>query len=239
VRAAHQRTEFRGRVTRIADDQRGRRLGERLGDPPVDAGGGDHPAGGGAVLAGVAVSGGPHARRHRVDVGVVEHHDRRLAAEFEVQPFERRCRGRRDGPAGAHRSGDRHHVDARMPGERCTEPAVAGDDREHSGRQRRGGEVGQAQGAQRGEFRRLEDDRAAGRDRRTELPHGHHQRVVPRRDRRDHTDRLAPDHRRGPGDVLPGGRRGEAPGGAGEEPEVVDREVDLLRGGGDRLADVA
>ena len=51
-------------------------------------------------------------------------------------------------------------------------------------------------------LRRLQHDRVAGRERGRDLPDRHHQRVVPRRDLRDHADRLAPHVRREPGHVL-------------------------------------
>ena len=78
----------------------------------------------------------------------------------------------------------------------------AGDDVEHAGRQDVRGDLGQDQGRQRRSGRRLEDDRVAGRERRSDLPAGHHDRVVPRRDRGDDADRLAPDHRGEAGHVL-------------------------------------
>ena len=56
-----------------------------------------------------------------------------------------------------------------------------------------GAGLGEHQRGQRGELGRLEHDRVAGRDRREDLPAGHLQRVVPRRDRADDADRLAAD----------------------------------------------
>ena len=49
---------------------------------------GEHPGGGGAVLAGVEVAGHRDALGGRGEVGVVEDDDRRLAAELEVHPLE-------------------------------------------------------------------------------------------------------------------------------------------------------
>ena len=55
--------------------------------------GGDEDAGGGrAVLAGVEVAGDRDALDGGLDVGVVEDHDRRLAAELEVHPLDLRAR---------------------------------------------------------------------------------------------------------------------------------------------------
>ena len=85
-------------------------LGEGVGEVAVDARPGEHAGRRRAVLAGVEVAGGRDALDGGVDVGVVEHDDRRLAAELEVDPLE--VGGRRAGDlhAGAHRAGDRHHV---------------------------------------------------------------------------------------------------------------------------------
>ena len=49
----------------------------------------------------------------------------------------------------------------------------------------------EAQGRQRRVLGRLQDDAAAGGQRRADLPHRHHQREVPRDDRADDADRLA------------------------------------------------
>ena len=74
----------------------------------------------------------------------------------------------------------------------------------------------------------LEDLDVAGRERRPQLPDGHHQRVVPGRDPRDDPERLAPDDRRVALDVLAGGLALERARGAGEEAEVVGRERHLV-----------
>ncbi len=60
----------------------------------------------------------------------------------------------------------------------------------------------------RGGVRRLEHHGVAGGDGRRPLPHGHHQRVVPRRDRRADPDGLPPDER---GVVRPCTRRPTCP----------------------------
>ena len=53
-----------------------------------DARAGQHPGRGGAVLAGVEVPGDRDRLGGLADVGVVEHDDRRLAAQLEVDPLE-------------------------------------------------------------------------------------------------------------------------------------------------------
>ena len=69
-------------------------------------------------------------------------------------------------------------------------PARAGDDVDHAvGEPGLVRGLGEQQRGQRGELGGLEHDRVAGRDRRQDLPRRHLQRVVPRRDRADDTDR--------------------------------------------------
>ena len=83
---------------------------------------------------------------------------------------------------------------------------------------------------------RLEHHRVAGGDRRGELPHRHHHRVVPRRDLGAHADRLAADDRGHAAHVLAGALALEVPGGGGEEADLVDHRRDLLAAGQVRSA---
>ncbi len=117
--------------------------------------------------------------------------------------------------------------------------AVRRDDVDRAGREADlGRELGDPQHAERRLRIRLEHDRAAGRERRRELPDGHEQRVVPRHDLRADADRLlqrvaeqrAADRVRAAGDRADDG---------GEEAEVLDGARDLGLDRGDGLADVA
>ncbi len=93
-------------------------------------------------------------------------------------------------------------------------------------------------GRQRRPGRRLEDDRVARRKGRADLPAGHHDRVVPRRDRGDDPDRLTPDHRGQAGRVLVDRLALHHPSCPGEEAQVVDDDRDLVDRGADRLAGI-
>src|SRR5213592_4932182 len=115
--------------------------------------------------------------------------------------------------------------------------AVAGEDIERplreAGLER---ELAEAKGGQRGLLGRLEDDRAAGGERRGDLPRGHQQRIVPGDDLGADADRLA---QRVAEDVA--GRDGDRlaldlrrP--AGVVAEMVDGRRDVALGGGERLA---
>ena len=113
------------------------------------AGAGEHPARGRAVLARVVEAGLLHARGHRLDVGVVEHHHRRLAAELEVHALQRVRRGPRDLLAGRDVAGQRHHGDARVA-RRCAAPTGSPSpviDVEHAGREDVGGAARRAASA--------------------------------------------------------------------------------------------
>src|SRR5580700_8137209 len=85
-------------------------LAERGGQVRGDTGGGQHAGRRGAVLPGVEVTRAGDSLRGRRHVRVVEHHDRRLAAELEVDALEVVGRGARDLYAGPDRAGDRHHA---------------------------------------------------------------------------------------------------------------------------------
>ena len=99
-------------------------------------------------------------------------------------------------------------------------------------------DLGEQRGAHRRGVARLEDDGVAGGERRADLPDRHHQRVVPGRHLPDDADRLAPDAGREAGQVLAAGASLEQPGRAGEEPELVDRDVELLAPGERRILPV-
>ena len=129
--------------------------------------------------------------RRELDVGVVEDDDRRLAAELEVEPLDGVRRDLRDPLAGRGITRDRHHADLRVTDQRVTDiGARAGQHVDHTGRQDPAEDLSERERAQRRPRRRLQHDRAAGRERRAELPGRHIERVVPRRDRRHDADRI-------------------------------------------------
>ncbi len=186
-------------------------------------------AGGGAVLPGVVEAGPRDRLGDGADVlDVVEHDDRRLAAELQVDPLEVLGRGLRDLHARAHRAGDRDHRRGRVADDPGAGLAVADDDVEHARREDLTHDLGQLDRGDRGGVRRLEHDRVARGQRRGDLPDGHHHRVVPRRDLAHDADRLVADHRGVVGEELTGGRPLQRARGAREEAEVVGRGRDLV-----------
>jgi hypothetical protein len=106
--------------------------------------------------------------------------------------------------------------------------AVARDPVQHARREDLAGEPREHQRRERRLLRGLQNDGVAGRQRRPDLPDGHHQRVVPGRDLPDDADGLAPDHRRVAAHVLARGLPLEQARGAGEEAQVVGRDRDLV-----------
>ena len=149
---------------------------------------------------------------------------------------------RPDPPADRGRAGEAHHVDTGVGDQRLAGDGTrTRDDVDHATRHTgpvRG--LGEHQRGERGDLGRLEHDGVARGDRRQHLPRGHLQRVVPRRDRADHADRLAPYVGRVVAGVLPRGLPLELARGAAEERGVVDgaRHVELP-GQPQRLAGLA
>ena len=153
-----------------------------------------------------------------------------------LQALRRRCG---DLLAGAHRAGDADHRGDVVHHHRPAGVAVAAHDVEDAGGEELGGDLGEQRGAGRRRVAGLQHDRVARGERRPELPHRHHHRVVPRRDLRAHADRLAADERRHVVHVLAGALALEVAGGGGEEADLVDHRRDLFAAGQvDRLAAV-
>ena len=114
---------------------------------------------------------------------------------------------------------------------------AAGDHVDHPFGQELSADLGQAQRRKRGMLAGLEHDRIARGDHRSDLPAGHHQGVVPRRNADADPQRIAPQHRSEAGAVLTRRNPRNGPRGPGEEAKHVDRIADIDRlGGADRLA---
>ena len=179
----------------------GGHVGGQLGRLLLQVAGDDHPAPRHARLARVheaLADAGPH---RLVEVGVVEDHVGRLPPELEDHPLEGARGQRRHPSADGRRAGERHQVDVGVGDEGLPRRAPAGDDVEHARRQPHlVGRVGQDEGGEGGQLRRLEDDGAPGGQGGRHLLHRLQQGVVPRGDGGHHADRL-PDHQREP-DLL-------------------------------------
>ena len=106
--------------------------------------------------------------------------------------------------------------------------AAADDDVEDALRKDLGDERGELQRRQRRHLRRLQHHRVAGHQRRADLPHRHHQRIVPRRDRADDADRVAADHRGEARQVFRRGACRDDARRAGEEAQAIDDRRHLV-----------
>jgi ParB family chromosome partitioning protein len=224
---------------RVAHLERLDRRHELVEELVVDLRPGHHARGRGAVLPRVPVAGDLDPLRDGRRIRVVEDDDRRLAAELEVYALQVVGGRARDLLARRHVAGERDHAHVRVADDaRAHRLAVAGDHVQDSGGKDLLGQLGHAQRGERCLLGGLEHDDVAGGERGPDLPDGHHQWVVPRRDLADDPYRLAADHGRVAAHVLAGRASLEHPGGAREEAEVVGRDRDLVASRGHRLADV-
>ena len=235
-----QRAHLRLGVQRVAHLDLAGLLGERDDELVVEPLLDEDPRARLAALAGRVVDRPDRARDRRVEVGVREDDVRALAAELQRQPLDRLRAEPHDLAAGLRGARERDLVDAGVPDEvGAGRRAVAGDDVD-----RPGGEPDLGRELREPKRRRrclrvgLEDDGAAGRERRRELPRGHQQRVVPRNDLAGDADRLLQrvgEDRAADRVGAAGDRRDRR----GVEAEVLDGAEELCLRRGDRLADVA
>ncbi|ABA50512.1 hypothetical protein BURPS1710b_2316 [Burkholderia pseudomallei 1710b] len=151
----------------------------------------------GARLPGVQIARGHRALHRGREIGVVENHRRRFAAQFERDALHAGRGELGDALARARRAGERHHVDIGVARERLADDGpVAAHEIEHAGGQPRVvNRLGEDERIERCDLGRLQRDRAARRERGRDLQRDLVERIVPGRDRRDDADRLAHDER--------------------------------------------
>ena len=159
----------------------------------------NQPRGGGTILAHV-----PEGAIHQMFgdqvkiLGVIHDDGRVLAATFQNHLLQIGIRRiAKKAPPGLGRSGEGHHIDPRVKANRLAGiGAGAGDDVQHATRDSRlHRQFGNTKRRQRRLLGRLDHHRAAGGQRRTDLPGQHQQREIPRQHRADNADRLAHDKR--------------------------------------------
>ncbi len=171
-------------------------LGERPGVAVVNAVLDEDAIGAYTGLPCVAEFGSDRTAHGLVDIGVVEDNQRSVTAEFEADALHRigtlaheQLAGRRGSREGELAHDRALHPDADDIGRRLR--------RHHA--DNTGGDAGlfaktgKRQRRKRRVFGRLDDDSAAGGKRRADLAGDHRQREVPRRDRRNNTNRLLHD----------------------------------------------
>jgi len=155
------------------------------------------PVGTHAGLPGVAVFAGDGAFDRRIDVGIVKHDERRVAAQLQRQLFDGGRALRHEHAAHFGGAGKRQVPYHAACAQRLADGArvAAGNDVDYARRQ--SGAHRQLGGGQRGERRQpggFDDHRTAGGQRGGDLARDHRQRKVPRRDGRAHADGLANHH---------------------------------------------
>ncbi len=187
------RAEHRVRLVRVADLEDGRHLRQAFDHLLVDRALHDRTGRRGADLARMER---PHRADHLdggLDVGVVEHQARALAAELEQQALHRAAADLGDALPDAGGTGERDHVDVAGLDERLTGVRRrTGDDVDHAGREpdlvQDADEVDHRERVLR---RGAHHDGVAHRERGPELAGHVDDREVVRRDARDRARRLA------------------------------------------------
>jgi hypothetical protein len=169
-------------------------------------------------------------RRRGLDVGVVEHHERAVAAHLQHQPLEHPAGCLSHLVAGRGRARERDHPHVRIGDERLADLAVARDHVQHALRDARLLEQPRDHdpAGDRRVVIRLEHDGVAERERRPDRAHRQHVGEVPRGDHADDTDRHPPGDARAPrrhrGQDLAERMRDERRG----HVELTDRRHDLV-----------
>ena len=148
-----------------------------------------------AGLAHVAEFRGDRAVDRGVDIGVVEHDERRVAAELEPDLLHRPRRLAHEELADLGRAGEADEAHRRMLAHRLADGGRIAGQHVEDARRKAGadGELGQRQRRQRRLRRRLDHRRAADRQGGGDLAGDHRGREIPRRDRGDDPDRLLED----------------------------------------------
>ncbi|CAM5187054.1 hypothetical protein CDEN61S_04010 [Castellaniella denitrificans] len=175
-----------------------------------------------------------------VQVGVLEHDLRRLAAQFEHHRAVVPRGGRGHLLAGGGGAGEGDVPDAGMGAQgRAGLVAVAGDDVQRPGREAHaGGHFGQIQGGQAGVLGGLDHAGVAGRQGRADAAAEDLDRVVPGDDVAGDAVRLAHRHHQGAG-VVGQGLAVQLVAGARVVFEVARQGGDVVARGAQRLAGVA
>ena len=134
----------------------------------------------------------------------------------------------RDLHPGPHRTSDRDHLRCLVIDHEAAGRAVTGDHIEHAVGQKLGGDLRKQQRRRRRCVAGLENGGVSGGDGRGNLPHRHVQRIVPRGDLTDHTNRFAPDRRGVVFHILGSRHTAEVACFACKETNLIDGEHDLV-----------
>ena len=170
-------------------------LGHRVDHVLEDAALDQQAAAGGAGLAAVLDDGVDEGRQRPLEIGIVEHHLGRLAAELQRHADMVLRRRRLNGGACLRAAGEGYEVDAGMGGERgARRAAETGHHVERTVREADlAGKRRDAQDRERGILRRLDHRGVAGGERRTDGASEDLHRIVPGHDMPGHAVRHALD----------------------------------------------
>ncbi len=113
---------------RVADDDLAHHLADTGDEVVVELARDDRARRGGAVLPGVDQRARDRALDRGVQIGVVEHHERRLAAQFQLRAVAVHRRRGHHLAADRRRPGERHHVDVGVAGQRGADVAAGPGD---------------------------------------------------------------------------------------------------------------
>ncbi len=151
--------------------------------------------GGGAILAGVVIAVSADAADHFVEIGIVTDNHRRFTAQFQMRAFDAFRRRLQNFLPGHDIAGHRYQPNLRVADQMAADALPAAvQNVQHPRRQDLLQCRHQRQNAQRGMFGRFEYHGVARGQRRGDFPCRHHQRIIPRRNRGHHADRIAADH---------------------------------------------
>ncbi len=184
--------------TRRADDLRGQRAHKAIVNPV----GHDDSARSRASLAGGEKRAVERALNRAVEIAVIQHDERILAAHLQLHACLMRHRRAGDASTNALRTGKRNRRDIRMQREHVARRAAADHEVEHA--LRRAGLVNDLRhrkGDRRRQRRGLHHDRVAERQRGRALPRRNRDREIPGRDQADDAERLAVSCHINPGRV--------------------------------------
>jgi len=208
-------------VERIAEPKRLHARRQLRDEALVDALLDEEPRSGAADLALVQPDRVDHPFDRRVEIGIVEDDEGRLAAELQRQALAGAGGRLADFPPDLGRAGEGDLGDARMGDDRLAGAAIAGDDVDHACRQAGlPAHLGKEQRGERGELGGLQNHRIAEGDRRRDLPSEHQEREIPRDDLPADAERLAVGKLR-VHELRPTGMVVEVPG--------DERDVDVAR----------
>ena len=162
-----------------------------------------------------------YALHHAIEVGVLEHDERTLAAQFERQALARPRGGHANRAANFGAASERDLVDIRVPDDRGARASIAGDEIEHARWQADLlHQLGEAQRREWRELGGLEHDRVSGGEGRCDFPRQHEQREIPRNHLPYHTVRVL---------ARKLGRKQLRPAGVIREMPRDERNIDVAR----------